>query len=191
MILLPLLCAAALGAGTDTAQALTDSVQAVEARPDSASLAKLRAAQVAWDRSAPTNESQGAPLSGPSLVGGLFQVLAGLGFLGLVGVGGFLVVKKARGRNPSGRSGSMMDLLETAPAGPGRHICLVRIHDRVVAVAFAGSGAAAVAEFTGEAAAEILADSGNGRTSVRDFSTTLETFMERFRKNPASGGSVS
>lgn len=191
MILLPLLCAALLGAASDTAPAVADSARTPEVRPDSASLAKLHSAQAAWDRSAPSTEVQGAPLSGTSLVGGLFQVLAGLGFLGLVGAGGFLVIRKARGRNPSGRAGSMMDLLETASAGPGRHICLVRIHDRVVAVAFAGSGAAAVAEFTGPAAAEILSDSGNGRTSVRDFSATLETFMDRFRKNPAAGGDAS
>ena len=156
---------------------------------DSVSASHLRAAQEAWDKgpnAAP--KDAGASLSAGSLVGGLFQVLSGLAFLVLIAVAGLFVLRRVRGKSSFTRTGSMIDVLETAPAGPGRQICLVRIHDRVVAVAFAQSSAAAVAEFTGTSAAEILADSGTGRANVRDFSATLESFMERFRKqSPASG----
>ena len=160
-----------------------DTAAAAAVRPDSASEAKLRAAQAAWDRSAPSSE-RGASVTATGLLGALAQILAGLGFLALVGAGGFLVVRKARGRSAPRSVGSQMDLLETIPAGPGARVSLVRIHDRVVAVAFSGAGAAAVAAFSGPQAAEILADSGPGRSTVKDFATSLEGFMERFRKQP-------
>jgi len=156
---------------------------------DSVSAAHLRAAQEAWDKGPNASpKDAGASLSAGALAGGLFQVLSGLAFLVLIAVAGLFVLRRVRGRSTFVRTGSMIDVLETAPAGPGRQICLVRIHDRVVAVAFAQSSAAAVAEFTGTSAAEILADSGTGRANVRDFSATLESFMERFRKQPSSSG---
>jgi flagellar biogenesis protein FliO len=164
-----------------------DSLASVPARPDSVAEARLRTAQAAWDKSAPATQD-GAPISGAGLMGSLAQLLAGLGFLALVGAGGLLVVRRARGRNPSRPGGSQMDLLETLPAGPGARVALVRVHDRVVAVAFSGSGVAPLAEFSGPQAAEILADSGGGRTAVKDFASSLESLMERFRKHPSGGG---
>ena len=175
-------------AGTTTAMSAQNTT-ARAAALDSVSASHLRAAQEAWDRgpnAAP--KDAGASLSAGTLVGGLFQVLSGLAFLVLIAVAGLFVLRRVRGRSGLTRTGSMIDVLETAQAGPGRQICLVRIHDRVVAVAFAQSSAAAVAEFTGTSAAEILADSGTGRANVRDFSATLESFMERFRKQPSSSG---
>jgi flagellar biogenesis protein FliO len=171
---------AAPGAGS-VASAPDTSARA--AALDSVSASHLRAAQEAWDKGPDaSSKDAGASLSAGTLAGSLFQVLSGLAFLILVAVAGLFVLRRVRGRSNTTRSGSMIDVLETAPAGPGRQICLVRIHDRVVAVAFAQSSAAAVAEFTGTSAAEILADSGTGRASVRDFSATLDSFMERFRK---------
>jgi len=150
---------------------------------DSLSASHLRAAQQAADREAvPGTGETAAPLSAGSLAHGLFQVLSGLAFLVLVAFGGLFAVNRVRRKTVSGRRGSLVDILETAPAGPGRQICLVRVHDRVVAVAFAASSVAAIAEFTGTSAAEILSDSGTGGSTVREFSATLETFMERFRK---------
>lgn len=166
-----------------------DTLPSVPQRPDSLAESKLRAAQAAWDRSSPA-PSEGAPISGASLVGSLAQLLAGVGFLALVGAGGFLVVRRARGRTVSGSRGSQMDLLETLPAGPGARVALVRVHDRVVAVAFSGSGVAAVAEFAGPQAAEILADAGGGRAAVKDFASSLDSLMERFRRPPTSAGSA-
>ena len=157
--------------------------------PDSVSASHLRAAQEAWDKG-PNADSQAtrASLSAGTLAGGLFQVLSGFAFLALVAIAGLFVVRRVRGRTGPSRGGSMIDVIETSPAGPGRQICLVRIHDRVVAVAFAQSSVSAVAEFTGASAAEILADSGTGRANVREFSATLESFMDRFRKQSNTSG---
>jgi len=171
-------------AGTGSATVAPDT-SAHAAPLDSVSASHLRAAQEAWDKGPNTaSKDAGASLSAGTLAGGLFQVLSGLAFLVLIAVAGLFVLRRVRGKSSFTSAGSMIDVLETAQAGPGRQICLVRIHDRVVAVAFAQSSAAAVAEFTGTSAAEILADSGNGRANVRDFSATLESFMERFRRQP-------
>ena len=157
--------------------------------PDSLTASHLRAAQEAWDKGPnAVQRDAGASLSAGSLAGGLFQVLSGLAFLVLIAVAGLFVLGRVRRKSGMARGGSMIDVLETAPAGPGRQICLVRIHDRVVAVAFANSSAAAIAEFAGASAAEILADTGTGRANVRDFSATLDSFMDRFRKPPFSPG---
>lgn len=192
-MILPLLLAFALsGNSTASDSSNAPGVGSVASAPDtsaraavldSVSASHLRAAQEAWDKGGnATPKDAGAALSAGTLAGGLFQVLSGLAFLILIAVAGLFVLGRVRRRSSSTRSGSMIDVLETTPAGPGRQICLVRIHDRVVAVAFAPSSVAAVAEFTGTSAAEILADSGTGRASVRDFSATLDSFMERFRK---------
>jgi flagellar biogenesis protein FliO len=161
----------------------SDSASAQAAVVDSISASRLRAAQQAADKGGPSGAADSpASLSPVSLAHGLFQVVSGLAFLVLVAFGGLFVLHRVRRKTVSGQRGSLVDILETAPAGPGRQICLVRVHDRVVAVAFAASSVAPIAEFTGASAAEILADSGSGRTSVREFSATLDTFMERFRK---------
>lgn len=176
--------AAATGSGPTAAD-----TSARAAAMDSVSASHLRAAQDAWDKGANSApRDAGAPLSVGTLAGGLIQVLSGLAFLVLIAVAGLFVLRRVRGRSVASRSGSMIDVLETAPAGPGRQICLVRIHDRVVAVAFAQSSVAPVAEFTGTSAAEILADTGTGRANVREFSAALDSFMDRFRKQPASPG---
>jgi len=156
--------------------------------PDSVAASHLRAVQEAWDKGpSSTTQDNRASLSAGSLAGGLFQVLSGFAFLALIAVAGVFILRRVRCRTGSARGGSMIDVIETSPAGPGRQICLVRIHDRVVAVAFAQSSIAAVAEFTGTSAAEILADSGTGRASVREFSATLDSFMDRFRRQQPSG----
>jgi flagellar biogenesis protein FliO len=156
--------------------------------PDSVTAAHLRAVQEAWDKGPnSTTQDDRASLSAGSLAGGLFQVLSGFAFLALIAVAGLFVLRRVRGRSGSARGGSMIDVIETSPAGPGRQICLVRIHDRVVAVAFAQSSVAVVAEFTGASAAEILADSGTGRANVREFSATLDSFMDKFRRQQPSG----
>lgn len=168
--------------GSDSASSPT-AAPAPSTAIDSLSAAHLRAAQQAADRdAAPGAGAASAPLSAGSLAHSLFQVLSGLAFLVLVAFGGLFVLNRVRRKTVSGRRGSLVDILETAPAGPGRQICLVRVHDRVVAVAFAASSVAAIAEFTGTSAAEILADSGTGGSTVREFSATLDSFMERFRK---------
>ena len=160
-----------------------DSASTQAAATDSISASRLRVAQQAADKGVSSGVADApASISPGSLAHGLFQVVSGLAFLVLVAFGGLVVLHRVRRKTVSGRRGSLVDILETSPAGPGRQICLVRVHDRVVAVAFATSSVAPIAEFTGASAAEILADSGSGRTSVREFSATLDTFMERFRK---------
>jgi len=165
-----------------------DSASTQAAATDSVSASRLRVAQQAADKGVSSGVADApASLSPGSLAHGLFQVVSGLAFLVLVAFGGLVVLHRVRRKTVSGRRGSLVDILETSPAGPGRQICLVRVHDRVVAVAFAGSSVAPIAEFTGASAAEILADSGSGRTTAREFSATLDTFMERFRKPSTLG----
>lgn len=154
--------------------------------PDSQELAKLEAIQRAWDgdsarRSAPA----GAPRVG-SIVAQLVASLAVL--LGLAGFA-LLLVRRIRQKSKSGAkgAGSLLDLLETRSLGQGNHLTLVRIHDRVVAVGHGPGGVSALVEFQGNDAARILAETGDGAVSVRDFTATLDTFLDRFRTAPTQG----
>jgi flagellar biogenesis protein FliO len=167
----------------DSAAARPDTAAAARsAADDSIASARLRAAQDAWDKGAGADKAASAPLSAGSLAGSFLQVLTGLAFLVLVAVAGLFLLRRLRGRGPANGRGLMIDVLETLPVGAGRQVCLVRIHDRVVAVAFAHSAVSAVAEFTGTSAAEILAETGTGKAPMRDFASSLESLMDRFRQ---------
>jgi flagellar biogenesis protein FliO len=170
----------------DSAVARPDTAAAARsAADDSIASARLRSAQDAWDKGPGADKAASAPLSAGTLVGSLLQVLTGLAFLLLVAVAGLFLLRRLRGKGALGPRGLMIDVLETVPAGAGRHISLVRIHDRVVAVAFAHSSVSAVAEFTGTSAAEILAETGTGKAPIRDFASSLESLMDRFRQKGA------
>ncbi len=109
-------------------------------------------------------------------------VVSGLGFATLFAWG------RLRRKNSMGQSAEI-DILETRALQPGRHLQLVRLHNRVVAiVTVARGGAAVVAEFRDNEAAEIIAELGSGSVSAKDFGAALDTLMERFRrpKGPAA-----
>jgi flagellar biogenesis protein FliO len=152
--------------------------------PDSQELAKLEAIQRAWDGD---SARQRAPASAPRVGSLLAQLVASLAVL--LGLAGFalLLVRRIRQKSKSGTKGggSLLDLLETRSLGQGNHLTLVRIHDRVVAVGHGPGGVNTLAEFQGNDAARILAESGDGAVSVRDFTATLDTFLDRFRTAPA------
>jgi flagellar biogenesis protein FliO len=169
-------------AAADTSAARPDTSAARSASDDSIGAARLRAAQDAWDKGSGADKTASPSLSAGSLVGSLLQVLTGLAFLLLVALAGLFLLRRVRGKGASGGRGLMIDVLETVPVGAGRQISLVRIHDRVVAVAFAHSSASAVAEFTGTSAAEILAETGTGKAPMRDFASSLDSLMDRFRQ---------
>lgn len=188
--MIPILLAALLAAAP-----MTDSVDsaplldAATRRDDSAQQAKLDAVQKAWD------EDSAARRAGPASAGGsvgssIAQIVSSLAvLLGLCGFG-FLLVRRLR-RGPAsgrGRSGSLLDVLETRPIGQGSHVTLVRVHDRVIAVGHGQGAVTALAEFHGNDAAAILAETGVGAVSVKDFAATLDTFLDRFRSNPAEAG---
>lgn len=156
--------------------------------PDSQELAKLEAIQRAWDGdSARGSGPAGAPRVG-SIVAQLVASLAVL--LGLAGFA-LLLVRRIRRKSKSGAkgAGSLLDLLETRSLGQGNHLTLVRIHDRVVAVGHGPGGVHHLAEFQGNDAASILAETGDGAVSVRDFTATLDTFLDRFRTAPTQAKS--
>jgi flagellar biogenesis protein FliO len=97
----------------------------------------------------------------------------------------FLVQRaNARKKAAAGTGAGLIDLLESKSMGPSRQVALVRLHNRVVAVAFNGPSATLLSEFAGTDAAEIIAESGTGKASIRDFATTLDTLMDRFRARP-------
>lgn len=154
---------------------------------DSIARARLKTAQEAWDRNGTEHaQSAGSPVSGSSLGSLFLQLFTSLALLAALGFAGVFVFRKARGKKLSGPNGSLVDILETMPLPGGRQIALVRIHDRVVAVAFSAGSASAISEFTGASAAEIIAETGLGKTSVSEFAATLDTLMDRFRHPPAS-----
>lgn len=158
----------------------------ISALPDSQELAKLEAVQRAWDGD---SASRLAPASAPRVGSILAQLVASLAvLLGLAGFG-LLLVRRIRQKSKSAASGagSLLDLLETRSLGQGNHLTLVRIHDRVLAVGHGPGGVGTVTEFQGNDAARILAESGDGAVSVRDFTATLDSFLDRFRTQaPAS-----
>lgn len=148
--------------------------------PDSQELAKLEAIQRAWDGD---SASQRVQAGGPRVGSVLAQLVASLAvLLGLAGFG-LLLVRRIRQKSNARASGagSLLDLLETRSLGQGNHLTLVRVHDRVVAVGHGPGGVNAVVEFQGNDAARILAESGDGAVSVRDFTATLDGFLDRFR----------
>lgn len=159
-----------------------DSV--VATAPDSQELAKLEAIQRAWDGD---SARRLAPAGTPRVGSLLAQLVASLAVL--LGLAGFalLLVRRIRQKSKGGAKGggSLLDLLETRSLGQGNHLTLVRIHDRVVAVGHGPGGVNALVEFQGNDAARILAESGDGAVSVRDFTATLDTFLDRFRAAPA------
>jgi flagellar biogenesis protein FliO len=156
----------------------------VPAPPDSESLAKLEAIQKAWDGDSLSRGA--APAAPPSAGSALARIVASLAvLLGLAGLG-LLLLRKVRQRksDAAGRSGSLLDVLETRALGQGNHVTLVRVHDRVVALGHGPGGVSPIAEFHGADAARILAELGDGAVSVGDFTATLDTFLERFRSHP-------
>lgn len=186
MIAFVLAFALSFASRTDSVS-VSDSVQSAvpaSALPsDSGERAKLEAIQKAWDGD---SASRGPASSGErSVLSTLAQIVASLALLlGLSGVG-ILLVRRMRRRPSSGRAGSLVDVLETRPLGHGSMVSLVRVHDRVVAVGHGPGGIAALAEFQGTDAAGILAESGTGAVSVKDFAATLDSFLDRFRSTPS------
>jgi len=152
--------------------------------PDSDAIAKLEAVQKAWDGD---SLARGAAPAGPPSAGSAFaRIVASLAvLLGLAGLG-LLLLRKVRQRKAeeSGRTGSLLDVLETRSLGQGNHVTLVRVHDRVVALGHGPGGVSPVAEFQGADAARLLAELGDGAVTVRDFAATIDTFLERFRSQP-------
>ena len=152
---------------------------------DSAIQAKVRAAQAAWDSGPNAAASSGSPVSGASLGGILVQVFASLAILGFAALVLVFLLRRAKGgKGASPNKGGLVDILETRSAGPSRQIAMVRLHNRVVAVAFTGPSSTLLSEFTGNDAAEIIADAGDGKTPIREFSATLDSLMNRFRHTP-------
>lgn len=155
--------------------------------PDSGLEGKLAVAQSAWDKNSPQGQATTSPVSGSSLGGVLLQVFASLAVLGLGGFALLFLLQRAKSKKSpqAGTSGGMIDVLETKSVGPSRHVSMVRLHNRVVAVAFTGQSATLLTEFDGNDAAEIIAESGTGKTSIREFAATLDTLMDKFRGRPA------
>ncbi len=156
----------------------------VPALPDSESQAKLEAIQKAWDGD---SLARGAAPAAPSAGSALARIVASLAvLLGLAGLG-LLLLRKVRQRksDAAGRSGSLLDVLETRALGQGNHVTLVRVQDRVVALGHGPGGVSPLTEFHGADAARILAELGEGAVTVGDFAATLDTFLERFRSHPA------
>jgi flagellar biogenesis protein FliO len=114
------------------------------------------------------------------------QILLALSVVTGLGFATVFAWSRLRRRNGSGQSGEI-DVLETRALQPGRHLQLVRLHNRVVAIVTTAHGAAAVAEFRDNEAAEIIAELGAGTVSTKDFGAALDTLLERFRK-PGSKG---
>lgn len=184
MIALALALGLSLAAPSETADSLLRDSTALDsiatAAPDSQELAKLEAIQRAWDGD---SASRSGPSTPPRVGSVLAQLVASLAvLLGLAGFG-LLLVRRIRQKSKARATGagSMLDLLETRSLGQGNHITLVRVHDRVLAVGHGPGGVNNVAEFQGNDAARILAESGDGAVSVRDFTATLDTFLDRFR----------
>lgn len=162
----------------------TTAALAAPEGPDSQALAKLQAVQAAWDGDSASRGA--APAPPPSAGSALARIVASLAvLLGLAGLG-LLLVRKVRLRKSeaAGRAGSLLDVLETRSLGQGNHVTLVRVHDRVVALGHGPGGVSPLAEFQGHDAARILADLGDGAVTVRDFTATLDTFLDRFRSQP-------
>lgn len=171
---------------TAASRVRADSLRATMT-PDSGLDNKLAAAQAAWDKGSGQPGNTGSPVSGPSLSGLILQVFASLAVLGAAAFALLYLTQRARKKASAqaGTGAGMIDLLETKSVGPGRHVALVRLHNRVVAVAFAGPSATLLSEFQGNDAAEIVAESGNGKTPIREFAATLDTLMDKFRgRNP-------
>jgi flagellar biogenesis protein FliO len=193
LVLLGCTATVAFSAGSDLS---SQSVAVPPSKPDTGVAAtasdsgidaKVAAAQAAWDKGSPSAPSTGSPVSGSSLGGLLLQLFSGLAVLVLSMFALLFLVQRARAKKSAvaGNGAGMIDLLESKPVGPSRQVALVRLHNRVVAVAFSGPSVTLLSEFAGSDAAEIIAESGNGKTSIRDFSATLDTLMDRFRARPA------
>lgn len=181
------LLAAALLLAAPMTDSIIDASAAAPTFPvasDSEAAAKLEAVQRAWDGDSAARSGE---VSAPRTVGStVVQILASLALLAGLAVTGFVLVRKVR-RAPGpgrGRGGSLLDVLESRPLGQGNAVTLVRVHDRVLAVGHGPGGVSALAEFHGAEAAGILAETGDGAVSVRDFSATLDTFLDRFRTSP-------
>lgn len=185
------LCATTVGqdfSGKDStiSRERADSIKATM-QPDTGLEAKLAVAQSAWDRNTPQGQSPASPVSGASLGGLLLQVFASLAVLGMAAFALLFLLQRAKAKKSAsaGSGGGMIDLLETKSVGPSRHVSMVRLHNRVVAVAFSGQSTTLLAEFSGNDAAEIIAESGTGKASIREFAATLDTLMDKFRSRAA------
>lgn len=162
-----------------TRAAVPDPVEEAEIQ------AKVRAAQAAWDSGPSAPASSGSPVSGASLGGILVQVFASLSILGFAALVLVFLLRRAKGGKGSSQNrGGLVDVIETRSVGPSRQIAMVRLHNRVVAVAFTGQSSTLLSEFTGNEAAEIVAESGDGKTPIREFAATLDGLMDRFRHQP-------
>jgi len=150
---------------------------------DSVEASKLLAVQSAWDGDSASRREGAA--SGASVGWTLAQIVASRLLLLGISVAGILLVRKVRrGENRRGSAGSLLDVLESRSIGQGNHVTLVRVHDRVVAVGHGQGSVSPLAEFVGADAAAILAETGSGAVTVKDFAETLDTFLERFRSTP-------
>lgn len=173
-----------LGDSTAPAPQPTHSA-AVDPAEEAEIQAKVRAAQAAWDSGPNAVASSGSPVSGASLGGILVQVFASLAILGFAALVLVFLLRRARGGKTSSQTrGGLVDILETKSVGPARQIAMLRLHNRVVAVAFTGQSVALLTEFCGNEAAEIVADTGDGKTPIREFAATLDSLMDRFRHAP-------
>lgn len=172
--------------GSDSASPAGSSRASIEASvSDSIEASKLLAVQSAWDGDSTSRRNEDRS---PRSVGStLIQIVSSLLLLLGLSVAGILLLRKVR-RRETRRSGvgSLLDVLESRPLGQGNHVSLVRVHDRVIAVGHGQGSVSPLAEFVGADAAAILAESGNGVVTVKDFAATLDTFLERFRSNPRS-----
>ena len=152
---------------------------------DSAIRAKVLAAQAAWDSGPGGSPASTSPVSGASLGGVLVQVFASLAILGFAALVLVFLLRRAKGGRASSQTkGGLVDILETKSVGPSRQIAMIRLHNRVVAVAFTGQSSTLLSEFSGNDAAEIVAETGDGKTPIREFAATLDGLMDRFRTNP-------
>jgi flagellar biogenesis protein FliO len=115
------------------------------------------------------------------------QVLLSLSVVTGLGFGALFAWSRLRRRTAKGQS-AVVDVLETRSLSPGRTLHLVRVHNRVVAIATTAQGAASVTEFRDNEAAEIIAELGAGSVTTRDFSAALDTLLERFRRPGSQGG---
>lgn len=192
LVLLACAATVALSAGSEIApqdapaSASKADSNLVDTTFDAGIEAKLAAAQAAWDKGSEASTPPGSPVSGSSLGGLLLQLFSGLAVLVVALFALLFLVQRANARKKatSGTGAGMIDLLESKSVGPSRQVMLIRLHNRVVAVAFNGPSATLLSEFAGTDAAEIIAESGTGKASIRDFASTLDTLMDRFRARP-------
>lgn len=186
-LLLVVLLGSLLPGGPGPESAGTDSAVVVSSTPDSNDLAKLEAVQKAWDEGNPEEVAGTSPAPQRGTGSAIARIVASLSvLLGLAGLALMLVRKLRRGPSRSSGTTGPLDLLLSKPLGHGNHLTLVRVHDRVLVVGHGPGGVSTLAEFRDHEAASVLSEMGDGAVLVRDFTQTLDTFLDRFRGAPPS-----